>query len=202
MSGNLIPVYLAGDLVFRPEALALFAQLKSICAEYGLDGVAPFDGQAEARLLPPGRETILAFVRADRDLMDRCVAGLFCIDPFRRSPEMDPGTAVEIGYMMGLGKPMEAYTVDGRLYSEKVETYWRDVWSENLRERRESDAPSSGCMEDPDGMLVHSEGLLQNGMVEGFIGMSGGSVAIDRNFFHAFRKAAKRLSKRLNLQII
>ncbi len=201
MSENLIPVYLAGDLVFRPEALALFAQLKSICAEYGLDGVAPFDGQAEARLLPPGRETILAFVRADRDLMDRCVAGLFCIDPFRRSPEMDPGTAVEIGYMMGLGKPMEGYTVDGRLYPEKVEAYWRDVWGQDLRKRQESDAPSSGCMEDPDGMLVHSEGLLQNGMVEGFIGMSGGQISIDRNFFQAFRKAAERLSARLYAKI-
>ncbi|GBQ87078.1 nucleoside 2-deoxyribosyltransferase [Gluconobacter albidus] len=198
MSDNLISVYLAGDLVFRPEALALFARLKSICAEYGLEGVAPFDGQAEARLLPPGRETILAFVRADRDLMDRCIAGLFCIDPFRRSPEMDPGTAVEIGYMMGLGKPMDAYTVDGRLYSEKVESYWRDVWNESLSARPESDAPSSGCMEDPDGMLVHSEGLLQNGMVEGFIEMTGGSVAIDRDFFQAFRKAAARLSGRLH----
>ncbi|WP_408873327.1 nucleoside 2-deoxyribosyltransferase [Gluconobacter roseus] len=198
MSGHSIPVYLAGDLVFRPEALSLFARLKSICAEYGLEGVAPFDGQAEARLLPPGRETILAFVRADRDLMDQCAAGLFCIDPFRRSPEMDPGTAVEIGYMMGLGKPMEAYTVDGRLYSKKVEAYWREAWSENLRERPASDAPSSGSMEDPDSMLVHSEGLLQNGMVEGFINMAGGHVSIDPDFFRAFRNAAKRLSARLH----
>ncbi|MBF0892231.1 nucleoside 2-deoxyribosyltransferase [Gluconobacter sp. LMG 1744] len=201
MSENFIPVYLAGDLVFRPQALDLFARLKSICAEYGLEGIAPFDGQAEARLLPPGRETILAFVRADRDLMDRCAAGLFCIDPFRRSPEMDPGTAVEIGYMMGLGKPMQAYTVDGRLYSEKVETYWRDVWNESLSARPEGDAPSSGCMEDPDGMLVHSEGLLQNGMVEGFIEMTGGSVAIDGDFFQAFRQAAACLSKRLYAEI-
>lgn len=198
MSGHSIPVYLAGDLVFRPEALSLFARLKSICAQYGLEGVAPFDGQAEARLLPPGRETILAFVRADRDLMDHCAAGLFCIDPFRRSPEMDPGTAVEIGYMMGLGKPMEAYTVDGRLYSEKVEAYWREAWSESLRERPASDAPSSGSMEDPDSMLVHSEGLLQNGMVEGFINMAGGHVSIDPDFFRAFRNAAKRLSVRLH----
>lgn len=197
MLADLVPVYLAGDLVFRPEALTLFAKLKSICTEYGLEGIAPFDGQAEARLLPPGRETILAFVRADRDLMDRCAGGLFCIDPFRRSPEMDPGTAVEIGYMMGLGKPMSAYTVDGRLYSEKVETYWSGAWNKNLRERPASDAPSSGCMEDPDGMLVHSDGMLQNGMVEGFIGMAGGSVAVDQDFFQAFRKAASSLSERL-----
>ena len=52
-------------------------------------------------------------------------------------------------------------------------------------------------MEDPDGMLVHSAGMLQNGMVEGFIGMAGGSVAVDQDFFQAFRKAASSLSERL-----
>ena len=191
-------VYLAGDLVFRPNALALFQTLKTICAEVGLEGVAPFDGQTEARLMPPGRETILAFVRADRDLMDQCNGGLFCVDPFRRAADMDPGTAVEIGYMHGLGKPMEGYTVDGRLYPEKVEAYWRAAWNEPLRSRQEDGAPASGSMEDPDGMLAHSEGLFQNGMVDGFIGFSGGEIAVDVNFYEAFRKAAKRLAARLS----
>ncbi|MBF0861330.1 hypothetical protein HKD22_04250 [Gluconobacter kanchanaburiensis] len=193
----LFPVYLAGDLVFRKEAILLFEKLKSICFEYGLQGVAPFDGQAEARSLSPGRETILAFVDADKELMESSVAGLFCIDPFRRSSEMDPGTAVEIGYMLGLQKPMEAYTVDGRPYSEKVSDYWRDAWGNYLHNRLPSDAPASGSLEDPDGMLVHSEGMLQNGMIEGFIEMAGGQVAIDTDFFEAFRKACQRLSKRL-----
>ena len=190
-------IYLAGDLVFRPDALALFERLKKICAEYGLDGIAPFDGQKEAHAMAPGRETILAIVKADRDLMDRCDAGLFCIDPFRRTPEMDPGTAVEIGYMHGLRKPMEGYTVDGRAYAKKVETYWQDAWGTTLSRRIGDGAPASGSNEDPDGMLVHSDGLLQNGMVEGFIGFSGGSIAIDKDFFAAFRLAAQRLSERL-----
>ncbi|EHH68418.1 nucleoside 2-deoxyribosyltransferase [Gluconobacter morbifer] len=190
-------VYLAGDMVFRPKALEIFERLKEICNQYDLEGVAPFDGQAEAQLLPPGKETILAFVRADRALMDRCNAGLFCIDPFRRSPEMDPGTAVEIGYMLGLGKPLEAYTVDGRLYPEKVETYWRDLLKKPLIPRLSDGTPASGHMEDPDGMLVHSEGLLQNGMVDGFIGMGGGEIAVDTDFDEAFRKAAHRLACRL-----
>ncbi|GBR47656.1 nucleoside 2-deoxyribosyltransferase [Neokomagataea thailandica] len=190
-------VYLAGDLVFRPDALSIFRQLKLICADYGLIGVAPFDGQEEARHLPPGRETILAFVRADRDLMDECDAGLFCVDPFRRSADMDPGTAVEIGYMHAQRKPLEAYTVDRRSYPQKVEDYWGSVFKAPLRPRVESDVPSSGAMEDPDGMLVHSEGMLQNGMVDGFIMFSGGKISSADDFFDAFCLAAQRLAGRL-----
>ncbi len=38
--------------------------------------------------------------------MDTLDGGLFCLDPFRRSSEMDPRTAFEVGYMRALGKPM------------------------------------------------------------------------------------------------
>ncbi|GBR55347.1 nucleoside 2-deoxyribosyltransferase [Neokomagataea thailandica NBRC 106555] len=190
-------IYLAGDIVFRPNALSIFQSLKDICAQHGLLGVAPFDGQEEARHLPPGRETILAFVKADRDLMDSCDAGLFCVDPFRRGADMDPGTAVEIGYMHAQGKPLEGYTIDGRSYPEKVEAYWRAAFREALSARAANDAPSSGAMEDPDGMLVHSEGMLQNGMVDGFIQFSGGQISVADDFLEAFSKAVKILSKRL-----
>lgn len=197
MKKSSFPVYLAGDLVFRPNALALFERLKALCAEEGLEGIAPFDGQADARALPPGRETILAFVQADRDLMDHCAGGLICIDPFRRSADMDPGTAVEIGYLLGNSKPMEGYTTDGRFYREKVEAYWRNAWGGSLSLRPPQDAPSSGAEEDPDGVLVHSDGLMQNGMIEGFIGFSGGTVAVNDDFEIAFHHAAKRLALRL-----
>lgn len=70
-------------------------------------------------------------------------------------------------------------------------------WKQTLRPRVEDGAPASGSQEDPDGMLVHSEGLFQNGMVDGFIGFSGGEISVDPDFYEAFRKAAKRLSERL-----
>lgn len=190
-------VYLAGDLVFRPDPLPLFARLKALCADLGLDGLAPFDGQSAAIGLPPGRETILKIVAADRQLMDQSDAGIFCIDPFRRSPEMDPGTAVEIGYMLALGKPLEAYTVDSRPYGAKVEDYWRHAWNQALAPRDPADTPASGGFEDPDGMLVHSDGMLQNGMVDGFITFGGGQISTDDDFETAFRLAAERLAKRL-----
>ena len=37
---------------------------------------------------------------------------------------MDPGSAVEIGYMYALGKPLCGYTSDGREYTQKVAAYF------------------------------------------------------------------------------
>ena len=96
-------VYLAGDLVFRPDCLAIFERLRAICRNLGLEGVSPLDGQGAVAGLPSGEATILAIVAADRHLMDGCDGGLFCLDPFRRAADMDPGAAVEIGYMFGQG---------------------------------------------------------------------------------------------------
>ena len=191
-------VYLAGDLVFRPDALSIFARLRAICRDLGIDGMAPLDGQGDLQGLPPGEATIMAIVEADRDLMDRCDGGIFCLDPFRRSADMDPGTAVEIGYMFARGKPLSGYTVDGRTYPDKVAAYFGEAWRSGLRPRNALAAGgSSGSLEDPDGMLVHSEGLLQNGMTEGFIRMSGGQVFAHEELDEAFRRAAANLAGRL-----
>jgi nucleoside 2-deoxyribosyltransferase len=192
---------LAGDLVFRPEAPAIFARLREMCASAGLAGVAPFDGQVDLAGLPPGETTIMAIVAADRALMDDCDAGIFCLDPFRRAADMDPGTAVEIGYMFAQGKPLAGYTVDGRSYPEKVAAYFARAWSAELRKRAPlGEGAASGGMEDPDGTLVHSEGMIQNGMTEGFIRLSGGCVFADSDLFSAFGQAAADLARRMALR--
>ncbi len=188
-------VYLAGDLVFRPDAEMIFADLKRLCAEAGLEGVAPLDGQMDLAGLAPGYETTLAIISADRDLMDGCDAGLFCLDPFRRAADMDPGTAVEIGYMMAQGKPLCGYTADGRFYPEKVRDYWRKAWGSELRPRTETGG--SGGLEDTDGIIVHSEGMLQNGMTEGFIRLSGGNVGVGTTLQEAALPAIRVLADRL-----
>lgn len=191
-------VYLAGDLVFRPDAVAIFDRLRAICASLGLKGVAPLDGQLDLAGLPPGDAVIMEIVKADRALMDRCDAGLFCLDPFRRAPDMDPGTAVEIGYMFAQGKPLAGYTTAMQDYPARVEAYFREVWRAPLRQRaRLGLGGSSGGREDPDGVLVHSEGFTQNAMTEGFIRLSGGRVFADPALEAAFRLAAEDLARRL-----
>ncbi|WP_051292148.1 nucleoside 2-deoxyribosyltransferase [Acetobacter nitrogenifigens] len=188
-------VYLAGDLVFRPAPESLFATLKAVCAAHGLEGVAPLDGQIDLSGLPPGLETTLSIVTADRNLMDSCDAGIFCLDPFRRAADMDPGTAVEIGYMAAQDKALEGYTVDGRSYPDKVRDYCARAWGEGLRLRQITGG--SGSLEDADGLIVHSEGMVQNGMTEGFIRLSGGSVHVATTLPEALALAAAALAKRL-----
>ena len=120
-------IYLAGDLVFRSNPAMLFDRLRAICREFGLVGIAPLNGQDVVQGLLPGEATIMAIVAADRDLMDHFDAGLFCLDPFRRTADMDPGLAVEFGYMFAQGKKLSGYTVDGRAYPEEVAHYFADA---------------------------------------------------------------------------
>lgn len=184
-------IYLAGDLVFRRAALEIFDRLKALCAAHGLSGIAPFDGQAEIAGLPPGRQTGLKIVRADRELMDSCHGGLFCLDGFRGAADMDPGTAVEIGYMHAQAKPLAGYTADTRDYPARV----RDMMQGDLRPRPPNTfGGSSGALEDPAGIMVHSEGFYQNAMTEGFIALSGGAVFADADVFAAADLALGRLA--------
>jgi nucleoside 2-deoxyribosyltransferase len=111
---------------------------------------------------------------------------------------MDPGTAVEIGYMFAQGKPLCGYTVDARDYPAKVEAYFRTAWQAGLRERPPlALGGASGSQEDPDGILVHSEGFTQNAMTEGFIRLSGGRVFAHADVDEAFRQAATHLASLL-----
>jgi nucleoside 2-deoxyribosyltransferase len=188
-------VYLAGDIVFRRDGETIYAGLRDICRELGLQGVAPIDGQVALAGLPPGEATVMAIVAADRKLMDECDCGLFCLDGFRRAADMDPGTAVELGYMFAQGKKLCGYTADPRLYREKLSAYFAAAWQGTLRRRPSVPGTvASGTLEDPDGMLVHSEGMLQNGMAEGFIRLSGGRVFGHPQLQAAFRLAAAHLA--------
>lgn len=186
-------VYLGGDLVFRKDATQLFKAFKEICLAVRLHGVSPFDGQDEVEALPPGKDTSLLIAQLDRDLMDGCDAALFCIDPFRRAADMDPGTAVEIGYMAAQNKPMAGYTVDGRFYHEKVQSYFEQAWHMPLTKVAAQEGNRERWL-DADQMIVHSEGLLQNAMVEGFIRQAGGDIAIAEDILGAFRAAASDLA--------
>ncbi|EEB06908.1 nucleoside 2-deoxyribosyltransferase [Schizosaccharomyces japonicus yFS275] len=189
-------IYLAGDTVFWPDALERFGKMKAICREYGLHGVAPFDGQADVQDSSPGFETSMKIAAMDRSLMNECDAGVFCINPYRRAADMDPGTAVELGYMAAQGKPLAGYTDDGRLYTEKVKDYRATAWKDELVLRTAKGG--SGSFEDADGILVHSEGMYQNIMVEGFIRMSGSSVFVSKDSMDAFRMAIADLKRLLS----
>ena len=193
-------VYLAGPTVFAPDAEALFATMKRICVTHGLLGVAPLDNQIDLAGREPGRALARDIVAADIALMHRVDAAVFCLDGFRRGPEMDPGTAFEIGYMHALNKPLAGWTRDVRDYPARVACFLSLGEGEGGRHptaTAQSGTAQSGTQRDPDGILIHSEGCFQNAMTEIGIERSGGRVYADRDWTAAFAAAIAGLATRL-----
>lgn len=191
-------IYLAGPMVFYSDPPATFNIMKDICARYGLEGCAPIDNQMGLEGADAGESLMIAIAKADFDLMDKCDAGIFCLDPFRRCPEMDPGTAVEIGYMKAQGKLMTGWSRDGRLYPEKVKAFLKDRYNEDVAATAaNAEGATSGSLRDSEGMLVHSAGMIQNLMTEGGIILSGGKVFTDPDWETAFDAAARHIATAL-----
>ena len=191
-------IYLAGPTVFESDPDPLFDTMKAICARHGLEGVSPLDSQIGLEGQAPGRVLAQAIVSADIALMHQVDAGVFCLDGFRRGPEMDPGTAFEIGYMHALSKPLAGWTQDSRPYPARVAAYFADVFHLALVPAPAGESGgTSGALRDPDGILVHSEGCFQNAMVEMGIALSGGIVAADADWTAAFNHATASLAARL-----
>lgn len=142
-------VYLAGPDVFFPDAAKIGEAKKRICTRNGFTGVYPLDADfAElsdlGSLVAQGHRSFDLMVQ----LMDRCDLVIANLTPFR-GPSMDVGTAVEIGYMHGCGKPVFGYTNVAADYSERLE---------------------------PDDFFVEPFGLMDNAMVEGPIYRTGVEV--------------------------
>ena len=191
-------VYLAGPMVFWPDADAVFAEMKTMLTALGMDGIAPVDNQAALADIPPGPALARAIYQADEAIMLRVDAALFNVDPFRRGTEMDAGTAFEVGYCRARGLPMAGWTTDGRPYPEKVAAFMRDVFGEDLAAgARNTTGATSGALRDGDGVLVHSDGMVQNLMIDQAIAAGGGRIFAAARWQDAFRQAARQLAGQL-----
>jgi nucleoside 2-deoxyribosyltransferase len=188
-------VYLAGPMVFYPDPDLVFRRMKELCQRHGLIGVSPLDNQIGLEGMPLDRFLLERIVMADIELMDTLDCGLFCLDPFRRSPEMDPGTAFEIGYMRALKKPIAGWTRDPRPYPAKVEDYFATAFGQSLVAAVAGPkGGTSGTARDPDGALVHSQACMQNAMIDFGIITAGGRIFVDPNWETAFDLAAAHVA--------
>jgi nucleoside 2-deoxyribosyltransferase len=192
-------VYIAGPTLFFADHVGLYAQMKEILESCGLRGLAPEDNQVGLSQRKAGRSLSLAIYDADVRLMNTVAAGIFDLNPFRRGTEMDAGTAFEVGYMRALGKPLAGWTTDGRLYPEKVRDFMKGTYGLDLQggPGPRAKANNSDELRDADGVLVHSEDMVQNLMVGSAIIRSGGDVFCSRNWQAAFFQAAQCLAKQL-----
>jgi nucleoside 2-deoxyribosyltransferase len=158
-------VYLAGPDVFLPDPRGRAAVLKAICARYGLAGVSPLDEPPEVpsqwSALPAAQRIALA-----NEAHMRASAALIAnLTPFR-GPSADVGTVYELGYMRALGRPVFGWSNAGEDFTTRTLAFLAG------QARRGSE----GLWRDGEGLAVEAFGCTDNLMIDGAIGISGGSL--------------------------
>jgi nucleoside 2-deoxyribosyltransferase len=121
MSGEPPKIYLAGPGVFRPDAIAYGALLQRKCDAHGLKGLYPLDNKITAQT---PAETAAAIFKANVAMIDKAHGIVADISPFR-GPNMDPGTAWEIGYGFAKNLPIFAWSSDASTLLERTQRYYR-----------------------------------------------------------------------------
>ncbi len=96
----MIKAYLAGPDVFLPDAAAHAARKIAICHAHGIEGIAPLD---------VGPATWRAIFETDLAMMERSDIVIANLTPFRGA-SADAGTLVELGWFLGRGRPIFAYS--------------------------------------------------------------------------------------------
>jgi nucleoside 2-deoxyribosyltransferase len=101
-----LSVYLAGPAVFRGDADAHGVSLKDLCIANSLEPLWPLDNEPKSS---SAKDLAREIRQMNCAMIERATAVIADISPFR-GPNMDPGTAFEIGYALALKKPVFAYT--------------------------------------------------------------------------------------------
>lgn len=177
-------LYLAGPDVFVIEPKAHGEKLKAICSAHGLRGLFPMDGQVRAQKKATKLQTALAIFRADVELMLSCDGAIVNMTPFR-GPSMDSGTAMEVGYLNALNKPIFGYSTDMTAYFDKVKAYDRLISDQPNRSYYDD---GSGIIRDTKGDMIENDGLIDNLMMVGAALETG---PISRSFEEAVLAASQ-----------
>jgi nucleoside 2-deoxyribosyltransferase len=122
----MLKAYLAGPDVFRPDWKEHSERLKEACQQFGIEGVFPLDNFLDA--FPTDTKSMAAarIRESNMRLIRGCDIVLANVSPFR-GPNADDGTAWEVGFATGLGKPVFFYSDDAdypllnRVYDEECE---------------------------------------------------------------------------------
>lgn len=157
-------IYLAGPEVFLPDAQAVMAEKRRLAREHGFEPTGP--GSDEATL-PPGVFVAAHIYARNEAAMRRAEICLANITPFR-GISADVGTVQEIGFMMGLGRIVWAYTNDPRDYAERVQTEWPGG--------QMVEPSASGLLRGQDGVAIEPHGLAENLMIDTGIQAHGGRL--------------------------
>ena len=172
-------VYLAGPDVFVPEPVAAGEAKKARIAElsrrndwpFELVGIYPLD--APIPDFKSDFDTGIRIYRANIEFMERADAVAANMVRFR-GPSMDVGTAFEMGYMRGLGKPVFAY-YDARPFYGRDES--PGTFADRVREHCGVSAEDPRV--DGDGQTIEDFQMADNLMMVGALESGAGRIAAD-----------------------
>lgn len=147
--------YLAGPDVFLPDAPAHAARKAAICVRHGIQALPPLNEDVASLAAMPEHEAwrvIYAKIVAMMEQADLVIANL---TPFRGA-SADAGTLVELGWFLGRGRPIFAYSNSATPFSARS-------------------AALLGVQPDPmPGLAVGGFGLPDNLMIPGAVEQGGG----------------------------
>lgn len=156
-------VYLAGPELFLPDADAMFAAKKSLCARHGLIGVAPLDDPPGGCPDPEPLPRWQAIYQCNETHLRCCDVLIANLTPFR-GISADPGTVFELGFMRALGRPVFGYSTTATPFS--------------ARTSRAVGAAGGASGTDHEGLSIEDFGLADNLMIDGAIAASGGRFVV------------------------
>jgi nucleoside 2-deoxyribosyltransferase len=155
-------VYLAGPDVFLPEAAAMAAEKKRLCARHGLEGVFPTDPRPDPAADAAADPWYAIYLRNEAHIR-ACDALVANLTPFR-GPSADAGTVYELGFMRALGRPVLGYTNDAADFAGRTRHF--------LGNQARRDA--AGRWVDAEGLALEEFGLTDNLMIDGGIRAANG----------------------------
>ena len=140
--------------MFLPNAVAHAHAKLAICARHGLEGLPPLNEAVALTGLSPA-QAWLAIFEKDVSLMEAADLVIANLTPFRGA-SADAGTLVELGWFLGRGKPIFAYSNSATPFAER------------------SRAQAAAVADPVTGLLVEGFGLADNLMIPGAVLAGGG----------------------------
>tara|TARA_B100000315_G_scaffold254808_1_gene296648 strand:- start:11268 stop:11807 length:540 start_codon:yes stop_codon:yes gene_type:complete len=162
-------VYLSGPDIFLPNSKDIDTNKKAICERYGMEGVSQLD-MADERSFSGDAKMASEIFEQTRELISSCDLLIANMSPFR-GPSLEAGTALEMGIMLGLGKPVLGYCLNQEDYAARLMRL-HDVFELPLNE-------ASGDLQAPDGLVVENFGLSEGALVSGAVQAANISIAED-----------------------
>jgi nucleoside 2-deoxyribosyltransferase len=151
-------VYLAGPDVFHSDAKERMYEMKADLKKVGLKGLSPLDNEIKTGYMDSPAVVSIAIYQGNINQLDEADIVIANIEPFR-GPNMDPGTAFEIGYAVAKGLAVYAYTPHAKVpMVERVDCGMAEQSFEEYGQVTEE-------YRDENGMTVENFGGTENLMI-------------------------------------